>query len=111
MEGGVQITVIATGFDEIGSRRAVNRAVSTGVDTPVDLKNYSNLKQDETAASAEILANGNGGIAISRRRLIELPLSGDTTESGSSLDPVVDLEMNEDQELEDVPVFMRRHAE
>ena len=111
MEGRVKITVIATGFDEIGSRRAVNKAVSTGVDTPVDLKNYSNWKQDETAASAKIPANGNGGIAISRRRLIELPLSGDTTESGSSLDPVVDLEMNEDQELEDVPVFMRRHAE
>ena len=56
MEGGVQITVIATGFDEIGSRRAVNKAASTGVDTPVDLKNYSNWKQDETAASAEIFS-------------------------------------------------------
>ena len=111
MEGRVKITVIATGFDEIGSRHAVANAALTAADTPVDLKNYSNWKQDETAASAAISANGNGGIAISRRPVTELPLSGDTTESGSSLDPVVDLEINEDIELEDVPAFMRRRAE
>ena len=111
MEGRVKITVIATGFDEIGSRHAVAKAALTAADTPVDLKNYSNWKQDEPAASAEISATGNGGIAISRRPVTELPLSGDTTESGSSLDPVVGLEINEDLELEDVPAFMRRRAE
>ena len=111
MEGRVKITVIATGFDEIGSRHAVAKAALTAADTPVDLKNYSNWKQDETAASVAISAKGNGGIAISRRPLTELPLPGDTTESGSSLDSGVDLEMNQDQELEDVPAFMRRHAE
>ncbi len=111
MEGRVKITVIATGFDEIGSRHAVAKTALTAADTPVDLKNYSNWKQDETAASAAISANGNGGIAISRRPLTELPLSVDTTESDSSLDSVVDLEMNQDQELEDVPAFMRRHTE
>jgi len=111
MEGRVKITVIATGFDEIGSRHAVATAALTAADTPVDLKNYSNWKQDEPAASAEISATGNGGIAISRRPVTELPLSGDTTESGSSLDPVVGLEINEDLEIEDVPAFMRRRAE
>ena len=111
MEGRVKITVIATGFDEIGSRHAVAKAALTAADTPVDLKNYSNWKQDEPAASAEISATGNGGIAISRRPVTELPLSGDTTESGSSLDPVVGLEINEDLEIEDVPAFMRRRAE
>ena len=111
MEGRVKITVIATGFDEIGSRHAVANAALTAADTPVDLKNYSNWKQDETAASAAISANGNGGIAISRRLVTELPLSGDTTESDSSLDSVGDLEINEDLELEDVPAFMRRRAE
>ena len=87
------------------------KAALTAADTPVDLKNYSNWKQDEPAASAEISATGNGGIAISRRPVTELPLSGDTTESGSSLDPVVGLEINEDLEIEDVPAFMRRRAE
>ena len=111
MEGRVKITVIATGFDEIGSRHAVAKAALTAADTPVDLKNYSNWKQDETAASVAISAKGNGGITISRRPLTGLPLLGDTTESGSSLDSGVDLEMNQDQELEDVPAFMRRHAE
>ena len=111
MEGRVKITVIATGFDEIGSRHALAKAALTAADTPVDLKNYSNWKQDEPAASAEISATGNGGIAISRRPVTELPLSGDTTESGSSLDPVVGLEINEDLEIEDVPAFMRRRAE
>ena len=55
--------------------------------------------------------NGNSGVAISRRPLIELPLSVDTADVEPSVDSDVDLEISQDQESEDVPAFMRRHAE
>ena len=111
MEGRVKITVIATGFDEIGSRRAQEKALSVTVDTPVDLKNYSHWKQGESAESDLMSTNGNSGVAISRRPLIELPLSVDTADVEPSVDSDVDLEISQDQESEDVPAFMRRHAE
>ncbi len=111
MTGRVKITVIATGFDEVGSRRAQEKALSATVDTPVDLKNYSGWKQEESVASDSVSANGSRGIAISRRPLIELPLSVDTTGSDASVDPDVDIEVSQDEEAEDVPVFMRRHVE
>ena len=111
MEGRVKITVIATGFDEVGSRRAQEQTLSATVDTPVDLKNYSNWKEEESAELDSMSANGNGGIAISRRPLIELPLSVDTTDSDASVDSADDLEISQDQESEDVPAFMRRHVE
>ena len=111
MEGRVKITVIATGFDEVGSRRAQEKTLSATVDTPVDLKNYSNWKEEESAELDSMSANGNGGIAISRRPLIELPLSVDTTDSDASVDSADDLEISQDQESEDVPAFMRRHVE
>ncbi len=111
MEGRVKITVIATGFDEVGSRRAQEKTLSATVDTPVDLKNYSHWKEEESAELDSMSVNGNGGIAISRRPLIELPLSVDTTDSDASVDSAEGLEISQDQESEDVPAFMRRHVE
>jgi len=111
MDGRVKITVIATGFDDIGSRRAQGQVVSATADTPVDLENYSNWKKDESVAPGPMPANGNSVIDISRRPLIELPLSVDTTDSNSSVGSDVTLETDQDQESEDVPAFMRRRAE
>ena len=112
MEGRVKITVIATGFDDIGSRRAQDQVVSATADTPVDLENYSSWKQEEPVAPAPMATNTNGGaIAISRRRLIELPLAADTTDSNVSAGSDVALEMGQDQEPDDIPAFLRRHAE
>lgn len=111
MEGRVKITVIATGFDEIGSRRAQEQVVSVTADTPVDLENYSNWKQEESVAPGAMSTNDSGAIAISRRPLIELPLSADTTDPDSSVGSDVALEIGQDQESDDIPAFMRRHAE
>ena len=111
MKGRVKITVIATGFDEVGSRRAQEQAVSATADTPVDLENYSNWKQGESVAPAPMPANRNSAIAISHRPRIELPLSADTTDSDSSVGSDVALEIGQDQESDDIPAFMRRHVE
>ena len=111
MDGRVKITVIATGFDDIGSRRAQGQVVSATADTPVDLENYSNWKKDDSVAPGPMPANGNSVIDISRRPLIELPLSVDTTHSDSSVGSDVTLEIDQDQESEDIPAFMRRRAE
>ncbi|MFL2434254.1 MAG: cell division protein FtsZ [Vicinamibacterales bacterium] len=111
MDGRVKITVIATGFDDIGSRNAQAKVVSAAADTPVDLENYSNWKKDDSVAPGPMPANGNSVIDISRRPLIELPLSVDTTDSNSSVGSDVTLETDQDQESEDVPAFMRRRAE
>ena len=111
MEGRVKITVIATGFDDIGSRRAQGQVVSATADTPVDLENYSSWKKDDSVAPGPMPANGNSVIDISRRPLIELPLSADTIDSNASAGSDVALEMGQDQESEDVPAFMRRRAE
>jgi len=111
MEGRVKITVIATGFDDIGSRRAQGQAVSATADTPVDLENYSSWKQEEPVAPAPMATNGNdGAIAISRRPLIELPLA-DTADFISSVAADVAIEKDQDQEPDDIPAFLRRHAE
>ena len=111
MDGRVKITVIATGFDHIGSRNAQAKFVSAAADTPADLENYSNWKKDESVAPGPMPANGNSVIDISRRPLIELPLSVDTTHAVSSVGSDVTLEIDQDQESEDVPAFMRRRAE
>jgi len=111
MKGRVKITVIATGFDEVGSRRAQEQAVSATADTPVDLENYSNWKQGESVEPAPMPANRNSAIAISHRPCIELPLSADTTDSDSSVGSDVALEIGQDQESDDIPAFMRRHVE
>ena len=61
---------------------------------------------------APMATNGNdGAIPISRRPLIELPLPGDTTDSNSSVGSDVTLEAGQDQEPDDIPVFLRSHAE
>ncbi len=111
MEGRVKITVIATGFDDIGSRRAQEKVVSATADTPVDLKNYSDWKQEETVVPGSVSVSGNGAIAITRRPLIEPPLSVATTDSGSSIGSDVALEIDQDQGSEEIPAFMRRHAD
>ena len=111
MEGRVKITVIATGFDDIGSRRAQEKVVSATADTPVDLKNYSDWKQEETVAPGSVSVSGNGAIAITRRPLIEPPLSVATTDSGSNIGSDVALEIDQDQGSEEIPAFMRRHAD
>ena len=69
MVGRVKITVIATGFDGGGSTRSSD-GTSAVSETPVDLENYSTWRQDRP--SEQVVG---GSFAISRRPLIDLPLS------------------------------------
>ena len=70
MVGRVKITVIATGFDGEGSTQISDGRVSAASETPVDLENYSAWRQERP--SEQVVGDS---FAISRRPLIELPLS------------------------------------
>ena len=70
MVGRVKITVIATGFDGEGSTQIADGTVSAASETPVDLENYSAWRQERP--SEQVVGDS---FAISRRPLIELPLS------------------------------------
>ncbi len=64
MDGKVKITVIATDFEGSGGRRV---AASTS-DTPIELQNFVDQRQEETAPVAVAAASG---ITMSRRTTIE----------------------------------------
>ena len=110
MEGKVKITVIATGFDDVGAQRAEEASAAAAADTPVDLQNYANWKQEDPAEPGAIAAtSSSGGFAISRRPLIELPLPAADAEAG--VDPLADLNLPEEQVPGAVPAFLRQRAE
>src|SRR6185503_17734418 len=105
LSGKLKITVIATGFQHVDSRRATPAAATA---TPTDLSSYSQLKVAEAAvqpvASASVLSV--------RRPSIELPL---TRVGGIGFAPRTEAPATtgEGDELEsplDVPAFLRRQS-
>ena len=96
MEDEVKLTVIATGIDSQDATSKLNRRAA---DTPVDLQQYADWKDD---ASAELPAE----TPLRRRPVITLPVP-DRMEAGRNGDP---REPEADSDL-DVPVFLRRRAE
>ncbi|NUR56767.1 MAG: cell division protein FtsZ [Acidobacteria bacterium] len=107
MEGKVKITVIATGFD-----RATARSVSpSAAQTPVDLQNYAQWR-NEVVEAPKVAAAGGGGarMPIARRPVLEMPAvpvnaadpSSETMSPGAEFEPVSPL---------DVPAFLRRQNE
>ena len=107
MDGKVKITVIATDFEGLGGRRAA----AAGADTPVDLQQFANQRQEENAAPMAVAAAGGGGIAMSRRTTIEFALP---------TGPAVDSEGVEDEAAADavvgdepapLPAFLRSPTE
>ena len=108
MEGKVMITVIATGFDDAGTQRAVEATATA--DTPVHLGNYADWRQEQQVEPNAIVATNAGtNITISRRPLIELPLPTEAPDEGVA--HIADLDLPADQAPEDVPAFLRRQAE
>jgi cell division GTPase FtsZ len=104
LTGKVKITVIATGFDRVGSGRQVPEAARQ---TPVDLSNYTiHLDRNPAPAPAEqpameaavpSMREGAGpGLTVGRRLGLELTLPGlEGAEASSPLD---------------VPAFLRRQS-
>jgi cell division protein FtsZ len=96
LEDEVKLTVIATGIDSQDATSKLNRRAA---DTPVDLQQYADWKDD---AGAELPAE----TPLRRRPVITLPVP-DRMEAGRNGDP---REPEADSDL-DVPVFLRRRAE
>ena len=102
MEGQIKITVIATGFDQAGDMPSLETAA---VETPVDLQQYA-----EWQTEAPLERAVGDSISISRRSVIELPVS-DANESGDQAHgALLSVDGGGDSEL-DVPAFLRKRAE
>ena len=102
MEGQIKITVIATGFDQAGDMPSIETAT---VETPVDLAQYA-----EWQTEAPLERAVGDSIPISRRSVIELPVS-DSNESGDQAHgALLSADGGGDSEL-DVPAFLRKRAE
>ncbi len=105
MEGKVKITVIATGFD-----RGVKSMSASAAQTPVDLQNYTQWRNDVAEAPKVAVAGGGGArMPIARRPVLEMPPTpvsaadpSETMSPGAEFEPVSPL---------DVPAFLRRHNE
>jgi cell division protein FtsZ len=101
MAGRVKITVIATGFD-----RPSPRGTQSSAPTPVDLTNYAELKQSQSAQQAI-----GQRVTIARRPAIELPLANAILDQ----EPLGLREGTTGAEFDasplDVPAFLRRQSE
>ena len=114
MEGKVKITVIATGFGEVGASRSQAANANASTDTPIDLPSYRSWREEKQVAPLAVTAAGSrGNLGITRRPLIELPLSSERKMGNNEAteDPVEDRDLPESHEPEDVPAFLRRQAE
>ena len=96
MEDEVKLTVIATGID---SQDATSKVDRRAADTPVDLQQYADWKDDTSVEPAP-------EAPLRRRPVITLP-APQRMEAGRNEDP---RELEADSDL-DVPVFLRRRAE
>jgi cell division protein FtsZ len=107
--GMVKITVIATGFGPGG----YVRPITTGAQTPIDMKQYAEVARriDVPAAAAGAASAerfGSGKVAIGGRRgIVDLPSlgSGSGASGGGELSADGDLDLNS---AFDVPAFLRR---
>ena len=107
MDGKVKITVIATDFEGLGGRRAA----AAGADTPVDLQQFANQRQEENAVPMAVAAAGGGGIAMSRRSTIEFaPPTGPIVDS-ESVDDGAEADADAGDEPAPLPAFLRSPAE
>ncbi len=96
MEDQVKLTVIATGID---SKDATPKLDRRAADTPVDLQQYADWKDDTSVEPTP-------EAPLRRRPVITLPMP-QRMEAGRNGDP---REPQADSDL-DVPVFLRRRAE
>ena len=107
MDGKVKITVIATDFEGLGGRRAA----AAGADTPVDLQQFANHRQEENAVPMAVAAAGGGGIAMSRRSTIEFaPPTGPVVDA-ERLDDRAEADAGPGDEPAPLPAFLRSPAE
>ncbi len=116
MEGKVKITVIATGFGEEGAKRVAVQQGEASANTPVDLAGYTEWKGGEESAAPIAVASpgSNGGLVLSRRPLIGLstPVQDAEHEQATGNDELdAETDLPDANEPEDVPAFLRRHAE
>ena len=116
MEGKVKITVIATGFGEEGAERVAVKEGQARANTPVDLAGYTEWKGGEESAAPIAVASpgSNGGLVLSRRPLIGLstPVQDAEHEQETGNDELdAETDLPDANEPEDVPAFLRRHAE
>jgi len=115
MEGKVKITVIATGFGDDGAKRVAAKKDQAAADTPVELAGYAGWKGGEQSAPIAVASPGsNGGLVLSRRPPVGLStpvqdVEHDQSEGTNDADTGTDLP--DANEPEDVPAFLRRHAE
>ncbi len=100
MKGRVKITVIATGFDDVGAARAVQADKSAASETPVDLRMYSDWRQEE-------LVDRVPGAVSAGQPHVELPLPVDSEQAGDSPSRT-GVELQSGQDPLDLPVFLRR---
>ena len=107
MDGKVKITVIATDFEGRGGRRAA----AAGADTPVDLQQFANQRQEENAAPMAVAAAGGGGIAMSRRTTIEFALPDGPVVDSEGADDGAAPDAEAEDEPAPLPAFLRSPAE
>ena len=111
MEGKVKITVIATDFEGLG---AVRSAASSSADTPVDLQQYADWRQENAApmaaaAAPVAAAAAAGGVTMSRRSTIEFspppsPAGGEGPAGNEGAGPA-------DEPEPPLPAFLRPERE
>ena len=116
MEGKVKITVIATGFGEEGAKRVAVVQGQASANTPVDLAGYTEWKGGEESAAPIAVASpgSNVGLVLPRRPLIGLstPVQDAEHEQATGNDELdAETDLPDANEPEDVPAFLRRHAE
>jgi cell division protein FtsZ len=104
MEGRVKITVIATGFDRAA---AVRQASASSAVTPVDLHSYTAFQATEKLAAS----GGGSRLTVSRRSLLEMPLSAPAAIAGPAVDPLSPGAEFEPVSPLDIPAFLRRQQE
>ena len=107
MDGKVKITVIATDFEGLGGRRAA----AAGADTPVDLQQFANQRQEENAAPMAVAAAGGGGIAMPRRTTIEFALPAGPGVDSEGVDDGAAGDAEAEDEPAPLPAFLRSPAE
>lgn len=105
MQGKVKITVIATGFGDVNSNVSEGKTVRNSAETPVDLKSYTNWRQEAPTDSGAVTAGSSIEI-ISHRGLIELPIS-----DHSGVSRATSVESNSEFASEELPAFLRRQNE
>ncbi len=103
LDGRVKITVIATGFDQ--GRGA--GASSSSLPTPVDLHDYTAQLQN---LSDPVLDRTSTRLSISRRPIIEVPVTPASAAASASADDP-DHSVSEVPSPLDVPAFLRRQEQ